>query len=313
MVSISELPDEPQFTIKAVCVQTGVRAVTLRAWERRYNLLNPRRGQNKYRRYSEREVAILRWVKTRVDSGISISSAVSELNSMRSRGAWPEAVPILQLGTGRIKANPPYYYAKELYKALTCHDESEASEVLKEAQAGLDLTTVCLEVITPTLVEIGEGWFRGEVRITTEHFASHFLGGRLIQLFQAFPTRRAAPYIITGCAPGENHEIGVLMLSTLLRAEGYRVEYLGQDVPLADLVDYSSHEKPALICLGSTIERSAVSLSPLQEKLSRLKTPPLFAYGGQAFIRNPALRAKVSGIFMGETAAEAIANIRKLI
>jgi MerR family transcriptional regulator, light-induced transcriptional regulator len=67
----------PLFNTKAVVQQTGITAPTLRAWERRYMILSPERGQNDYRLYSERDIAIIRWLKERVDAGMSISQAVA--------------------------------------------------------------------------------------------------------------------------------------------------------------------------------------------------------------------------------------------
>src|SRR5574338_754356 len=92
MTAIVDLPNEPKFTIKAVSSQTGIRPVTLRAWERRHEVLNPHRADNRYRLYSERDIAILRWLKNRVDEGVSISNAVNELRSMTSNNVWPKAL-----------------------------------------------------------------------------------------------------------------------------------------------------------------------------------------------------------------------------
>src|SRR5207237_5339118 len=69
--------DVPLFNTKAVVQQTGIAAPTLRAWERRYTILSPERAQNDYRLYSERDIAILRWLKERVDAGMSISQAIA--------------------------------------------------------------------------------------------------------------------------------------------------------------------------------------------------------------------------------------------
>jgi len=93
MATIIDYSEEPKFTIKTVFAQTGIRPVTLRAWERRYEVLNPHRSDNRYRLYSERDVAILRWIKSRVDNDISISSAVQELRAMLKTGIFPEAIP----------------------------------------------------------------------------------------------------------------------------------------------------------------------------------------------------------------------------
>ena len=312
MTTIADFSDEPKYTIKAVSAQTGVRTVTIRAWERRYDLLSPYRSENRYRLYSEKDVALLRWIKQRVDSGLSISSAVNELHAMLEVDEWPEAIPSLQQVTGVHKATPPDQFAQDLYQALNHHNESLASETLSEAHAIFDLTAICLDIITPCLVEIGEAWYRGEIRITTEHFASNYLRGKLLTLLQAFPIRRGTPYLLIGCAPSEQHEIGSLMLAVLLRREGYRVEYLGPDIPIEDLVEYARYEHPSMIILSSTTEDSVNELGRVQEKLNSIRPTPIFGYGGRVFNKKPEYRQRIAGSFLGSDLSEAIQNVHKL-
>src|SRR5947209_20249615 len=79
---LEQYSDVPLFNTKAVAQQTGIAAPTLRAWERRYTILSPRRSQNDYRLYSERDIALLRWLKERVDAGMSISQAIALLRHL---------------------------------------------------------------------------------------------------------------------------------------------------------------------------------------------------------------------------------------
>ncbi len=123
MTTLEEFSDVPKFTIKSVCTQTGIRAVTLRAWERRHEVLIPHRSGNRYRLYSERDVAILRWIKSRVDSGIAISSVVNEMRSMLRSGYPLEAVPAGPLVTPVSLDVSPDQYVPRLYQALRSHDE----------------------------------------------------------------------------------------------------------------------------------------------------------------------------------------------
>jgi MerR family transcriptional regulator, light-induced transcriptional regulator len=313
MTRIPELPDDPKFTIKAVASQTGIRPVTLRAWERRHEVLTPHRADNRYRLYSERDVAILRWLKNRVDGGISISSAVSELRSMTSNNAWPEAIPVAPVPAAGGSQTPPSHYARQLFQALVRHDENRSSDLLREVHALFDLMTVCNQVIVPALRDIGEAWYRGEIRVTTEHFASAYLRGKMLSLLQAYPARRNAPNILVGCAPMEQHELGSLMLSVLLRSEGFRVEYLGPDIPIEDLADYASYEQPAMIILSSSIEDTAMELRRLNDMLRKLRPAPLFGYGGRAFDLHPNLRQQIQGIYLGGTLEEAINTVRGLL
>ncbi len=313
MPTIVELPDEPKFTIKIVASQTGIRPVTLRAWERRHEVLNPHRADNRYRLYSERDVAILRWLKNRVDEGISISSAVSELRSMTSNNHWPEAIPPAP-GPTQVSSNiPPAQYSRQLYQALLQHDEHRSGDLLREIHAQFDLMTVFMDVLVPALRQIGESWYRGEIRVTTEHFASAYLRGKLLSLLQSYPSRRSSPLILIGCAPMEQHELGSLMLAVLLRSEGFRVEFLGPDIPVEDLADYASYENPGMVILSALSENSARELRHMQDLLQRIRPTPIFGYGGLAFDLQPELRKEIQGNYLGSTFPIAMDNIKNLL
>jgi methanogenic corrinoid protein MtbC1 len=312
--SIEALSDSPRFNIKAVCVETGIRPVTLRAWERRYQLLTPHRTRSNYRLYSERDVAVLRWLKMRVDSGLPISTAATELSELRRTGSWPAPIPTVQkVALTATSATPPSTYAMRLYRALVTHDELAAGLALNEAYATCDLRTVCNDVIGPCLVAVGDAWQRGELRITTEHFASNYLRGRLMTLYHAQPMLRNAPRIMIGCAPTELHDISSLMLALLLRREGYRVEFLGQDVHIEDLLEYARMERPAMICLTAMQEQAARELRRVNQGLSNLRPKPKFGYGGRVFNLKPALRESTPGIFLGENLIEACARVRQVL
>lgn len=313
MATILDYSDEPKFTIKSVFAQTGIRPVTLRAWERRYEVLNPHRSDNRYRLYSERDVAILRWLKNRVDNDTAISSAVQELRSMMVNGMFPDAVPGRPATLPVQRGTPPAQYARQLYQALVAHEEGRASDLLREAQALFDLNTILMQIITPAMVDIGNDWYLGRIRITTEHFASALIRGKLLTLLQAYPTRRGSAYLLVGCAPTEQHEISSLMFAVLLRSAGYRVEYLGPDIPLDDLVDYAAEQRPDMIILTASMKEAALELTRMQEKLSKLPKAPLFGYGGAAFNQVPELRKKVAGVFLGESMEQAVKELRGLL
>ncbi len=161
-------------------------------------------------------------------------------------------------------------------------------------------------------MEIGDAWYRGSIRITTEHFASAYIRGKLLSMFQAYPARRSAPFILMGCAPSEQHELGSLMLAVMLRSSGFRVEYLGPDIPLEDLVDYSSYEHPDLIVLTASLEAAALELLGMQEKLSKLHPAPVFGFGGAAFIAKPDLKKRIHGTYLGDSLEEGATAVRAL-
>ncbi len=269
MSTIVDLSNEPKFTIKVAAWQTGIRPVTLRAWERRHDILNPYRTDNHYRLYSERDIAILRWLKYRVDEGVSIRSAVNELRSMTSKSIWPEAIPHAPIPAPTLEneALPPLQYAKQLSIALTRHNETEAADLLREVLAQFELATVFTEILVPVIERINRARYHAEISAADERFTCSYLRSKLLSLFQAYPSRNHAPLALIGCAPMETHELKSLMLAVLLRSEGYRVEYLGPDIPIEDLADYSRDVLPALVVLSASSEFTAREMRKMQVML----------------------------------------------
>lgn len=313
MTSIAEFSDQPRYTINIVSAMTGIRTVTLRAWERRYQVLNPSRSSNRYRLYSDRDVGVIRWLNSRLKGGVSISSAVRELRQLTDQGQWPEAIAGGPPLSGPGIAPEPAQISQQLYQALLRFDEVESTHLLRESLSSLELITILQEVLIPCLVQIGDAWYRGEIGITVEHYASAFVRGTLMGLLQAYPYHRSAPLIMVGGAPTEHHEIGALMIAVLLRSRGYRVEFLGPDLPLEDLVDHAGYEKPQMIILTATTREAAINLEPMQDRVTRLRPAPMFGYGGYAFIFDSALRNRIPGIFLGETMAAAVEKIMELL
>jgi DNA-binding transcriptional MerR regulator len=300
MPAIDELPATPAHTIHVAAECTGVPAVTLRMWERRYGVVRPTRSGGNYRLYTDRDIALLRWLKHEVDSGVPIRQAAADLKRRLASDDWPQALPTLR---PRRASSPPKMFVRRLFTSLVQADERQARTLLRQAGAWYDLDTLCLRILTPCLVEIGEAWHRGELRIAQEHFASSFLRGHLLSLYQAYPLRRSAPRVFVGCAPSEQHEIGALMVALFLRRGGCRVDYLGANLDAADLAAYARDQRPRLVALSAASDETALALNPAARRLGKLKPGPLFAFGGRAFTLEPSLRQEVLGRFLGEDAA----------
>ena len=103
------------------------------------------------------------------------------------------------------------------------------------------------------------------------------------------------------------------MMAVLLRSEGFRVEFLGTDIPLDDLVYHARYEKPDMIVLTATTRTAALELKRMQEKLEQLRTVPIFGYGGFAFNLEPDLLNLVPGIFLGKSMDAALIKIKSLL
>ncbi|MFZ3070071.1 MAG: MerR family transcriptional regulator [Anaerolineaceae bacterium] len=314
MTSIGTYSDEPFYTIKVVQARTGIKPVTLRAWERRYQLLSPMRMPNGYRLYSERDIQLLLWVQRKLDSGISISQVVGQFKQAQDRGLWPETIQNVTPEAPKLKPpRPPRDYAEMLFGAMVAHNEGRANAIMDNVQKYFDLLTIFQEVLAPSLELLGEAWYRGEIRIATEHMASGYVKGKLLSIMQNLPVIKEGAMILVGCGPEESHDLASLMFAVLLRQEGYFVEYLGPDLPVDDLLDYSAIVHPKLIVLTVNQENTAYLMKGFSVALSNMRGKPRLAYAGHYFDDNEKARIELGGIYLGKTLGEGLEKVKQLI
>lgn len=313
MTAIKDLPDEPKYSVQRVSDLTGINPVTLRAWERRYGILKPGRDENQYRLYSDQDLAILRWLINKKNGGVSISNAAANLRDMMAQNTWPEVIPFEFAQTKTRSLVPPQKYVDDLFNLLTKHHEADAARLFEDAVSKFDLETLFEKIITPTLVSIGEAWFRGQLMISTEHFATAFVLSRLNNLYISLPVISKGPGILIGGAPTEDHEMGALMMAVLLRNRGYRVEFLGANLHLDDLVDYSLQTKPALVIMTASTNRVAMELLRAEAKFNTITPAPIFGYAGFAFDFDSELAQKIPGTYLGNSMVKALDKIKQLL
>lgn len=298
---------EPRYNMKAVTRRTGIAAATLRAWERRYSALSPQRSDGNYRLYSERDIAVLKWLQAQLDAGLSISRAVALLERLKlrdsSRGSTgkpyvdlgtdvdvdvdePTAESVDHSGTLTLPADPTASswenLSVALYKALIDMDEQAAGLVLAESFALYQVDQVCLEVMIPVMRRVGEAWHNGSISVVNEHFASAYLHGRLLSIFSSYVAVNG-PLILVGTAPGELHELGSLIFAILLRRHGLNVRFVGTNVPLVDLVRTIEQLRPRAVALAATLVETAHQLRGLPTQFNQNYPDMLLVLGGQGF------------------------------
>ena len=172
--------EAPIYNIKAVAHLTGVPADTLRRWESRYGIISPQRTEGGYRLYSQRDVDTINWLKGKLEEGLSISRACEML---RQAGGDLEHIAPAQASPARPVAaeRPPSAESgvrsfpalrADLMDAFRAIDEERAAATLTDALGLYSLEEVCLEVMQPVLVEVGDAWLDGTMSVAAEHFAS---------------------------------------------------------------------------------------------------------------------------------------------
>jgi methanogenic corrinoid protein MtbC1 len=300
-----QLSTTPVFNTKAVALETGVPADTFRAWERRYGVPRPQRSVGGHRLYSERDIAIIRWLRDRTDEGVNISHAILLLTNAL---AAPAGAP-----ADNIAARTIELMTEELLQALTNFDAPQADRILSEAFSIYPLEEVLLDLTQPAMIEIGDRWHRGQINVAIEHFATQFVRRKLAGLLSVFEGIGRRGTILVGCAPGELHDLGALLSSLFLMRRGWHVIYLGPQVPLADLLDTVRSVTPDLVCLSASTFETAAELISVARRLLDEFPQVHFGFGGRVFNMNPELRHSVLGSFLGRDARELGENVGTLL
>lgn len=306
---------KPSYNLKVIVRETGIKADTLRAWERRYNLPVPERTAGGHRLYSQRDLETIKWLLARQEEGLSISHAVQLWRDLERNGRDPlqemrVTAPIL--GVAPTTAMADLITLREAWiRACMNFDEVTAEQVLGQALARHAAEVVCLEVIQQGLAEIGRRWYENEATVQQEHFASAVALRRVDALLTAAPPPSRTQLICLACPPYEEHMFPLLLLALLLRYRGWPVAYFGANVPVAQMEEALKVTQPALVILtAQTLPAAAEMLIMarfLQDEQMRL------AYGGRVFNLLPQIRQKVPGYFLGETLTEAVGQVAEIL
>lgn len=321
----------PLFNTKAAVHQTGVLAPTLRAWERRYGILSPQRGENDYRLYSERDIVTVTWLRERIQSGMTISQAIALLRSLdmgrrRARRAAHtagnpdhdsngDARVAMAVADTRVRPALDRFGLAELQKTLvfqlSSFEEEAASHTIAQSLAVYPVEDVCIQLLAPALHEIGRLWAEGTLNVTVEHFATALIRAQLASLFRSAGAAQRDPLVLVGCAPGEQHEIGALMLALFLRRAGFHVAHLGPSIEPNSLVATVQVVRPAAILLSASTEAPAQNLVSLGQQLAGVPGPkPLFGFGGRVFESAPELVSQIAGQYFGTDLQQAVWEAR---
>jgi len=316
---MSVISKEPAYNLKVVMRETGIKADTLRAWERRYSLPQPERTAGGHRLYSTYDIEMIKWLMARQGDGMRIHQAVNLWNRLEQSGADPLASALQtssSLGratarSDRLSGSTLDVIRQEWISACMAFDEASAESIISQAFARYPLETVCLEVLRKGISEIGTLWYRGESTVQQEHFASALAIRRINTLISAAPPASRHGRILVGCPAGEDHTFSPLLITLFLRFRGWDVIYLGANVPSNHWTATIQTSNPNLVVLSAQQLNSAASLFEMAVQARELNIP--VAYGGLIFNTIPALRKRIPGYFIGESLDDAALNSEQLL
>jgi len=266
---VIEHPEEKLYTIGTVSKLTGVGAITLRAWERRYGLVEPVRKESGHRLYTRRHIDQINRITALTQQGMRISqirpemlesSVANEADGGPDAGQWKD-------------------YLNTMMGAIISFDEDRLEEIYNEALSLYPIGVVTRKLLTPLLIELGLRWEGGEGSIAEEHFFAFYLRNKLGARYHHRGRGNRGPLLLVAGLPGEHHEIGLLLFALAAHEAGFRVLPLGANMPLSDLAPVARAKHCDAIVLSGAIEPSKETLGRDLPKLVREVRAPVLIGG----------------------------------
>ena len=265
---------QASYPMRTVCALTGLKPMTLRAWERRYGLIEPVRTPGGHRLYTQEQVDQISRALAMVEQGTSIGAAARALRSSAAPGAtdvWTA-------------------FRTQIIAAIDRFDESALETIYESALALQPIEAVTRKLFVPVLEELGRRWATAkEGWVAEEHFFTTYtrnkLGARLHH------RRRTAlrSRLLCACAPGEQHELGLLLFALAAHDNDVGCVLLGPDMPMAELASVCGRARCDGITISmSTQPRAAWLEDALPQLVAQVRKP--------VFIGGPASAAHVDAI-----------------
>lgn len=218
------------------------------------------------------------------------------------------------------------YLQQKLMPLLLSFDCIGIEQTISDTLATHSLEIVANKLFLGTIRQIEQKWLNGEVSLLAHNYAVTTLRSQLIAMMNAAAMSETGPKILLACAPGDQHELGLLALALSLRRRGFLVIYLGPNLSVNEFDRVLDIVRPRLICLAAATAQSAKNLITLgqfcQDKLltakaqytrSDLKQEALLSFGGVIFNRNPVLVAHTPGIYLGNSIEDAVKKVQGLV
>jgi MerR family transcriptional regulator, light-induced transcriptional regulator len=246
-----------QYSIKELEQLSGIKAHTIRIWEKRHKIIEPSRTATNIRYYSDLDLKKIINVSLLNTNGIKISKiADMSLEDMNNK-----VLEISQL------QNDKGIHIDQMIVAMIDMEEELFEKILNNLILRYNFENTITEIIYPFLEKIGILWQTQNITPAHEHFISNLIRQKIIVALDGLPIPpKTAKKVLIFLPEGEMHELGLLFYHFLIRKLGYRTYYLGQNVPHDDLTSVYKVHQPDFMLTSITSNLS----EPIEKYLQRL-------------------------------------------
>ena len=289
------------YPIRTVSELTGVNAITLRAWERRYGLFEPVRKASGHRLYTQAHIDLITHAVGLLDRGMRIGQIKAQLEA---ESANPTGEAIVE---GLWKR-----YLNRMVSAVIQFNEAGLEEVYGEALALYAIDDVTDKLLTPLLTELGRRWEQSEGSIAEEHFFCFYLRNQLGARFHHRVKSQNGPKLLMACLPGDRHETGLLLFALAANMAGYCTISLGADMPLEELPAACRKTGCQAIILSGLLLPEFETLEKRIPALTAGTEVPVFL-GGRASVETYDQLKRANVIALGTNVSKALDRLQKVI
>lgn len=268
--------DVPRHPIGVVTERTGLSRHVLRAWERRYAVVQPQRNPTGRRLYSDADVERLALLHRATRAGRPVASVVS-MDPQQLRTAVAE-------DAARASQQPsaPGSHREAAMSAVRALDPARLESLLRRALFSVGAVPFLEHVATPLMVEIGSEWHAGRLSVAQEHAASATVMQVVGSLVRELEVPDAAPRVVMAAPLGERHAVGAMLAAAAAAHDGWHVTWLGADLPASQVAEAAIAAQARLVGLSVTI--GAAGLDDELRTIRRTLAPhvPLMVGGAGA-------------------------------
>jgi len=278
------------YKIDHVAKLTGLSKHVIRSWERRFDLLNPIRGDNRYRMYTEQDIELLSYIRKELENGFAIGE-LAKLGRENLIDRMADKKELINKG----HVAPSVRINEILIESLRPFDKNKFIRGLNEAVSLFSFDEVFLKIFIPLQRKVGDLWHEGEIGVGEEHFVSHHIRQKFLSVLNQMPVTEDGPKVVISCLPNDYHEMGATIAAYQCKINRCQVFYLGANMPVQSLVDFCSKTRPSLVLLSCAIELDASEAKSLADEYAKTLLPicPIWAGGssvngflGKYFVEN---------------------------
>jgi len=262
-----------KYPIKVVSQMTGLSVHVIRAWEKRYSVVEPDRTDTNRRLYSEEDIEKLKLLNDALHLGHHIGG-IANLSLLELKKLIPkESNNLLEYKNGFAPINSENLVEEVLSDSMLAirnYDAKKLESILLNASARLTQPILIEELIIPLVYKVGDLWHSGEIRVANEHLASSVIRGFLYNLLDSYSLNDSAPVMVTATPRGQEHELGALIAGVVAASSGWKVIYLGSNLPAEEIGAVVSYLKARVVALSIVYPNDDLHLKHELKKFKHL-------------------------------------------